>query len=296
MKNKSVDKFEQPKMKNKPATMCKYSLQPPNPIHTSGKQFTRGKKQRAKISHAEVHKQNQTWKRIPHILMKRKNNSHFKRFSKPRFSFTFADRKMLRILASDESKITRKFDITCFTDGSKFNNKHTGLFSTGASAIFNIKTTQTPVATFQWKLSPQHSILQAEVIAIKEACSFLLNSSSCRNMAVAIFSDSHAAISSLTAKSSADQLIISSRSIMDRLAFNTRLTLFGIQGHSGIPTNEKADYLAKAAANNGIPLSIPQLPKQNFHPTKLILRPHILRTNSGEVRVLKQPAIFVKRQ
>ena len=108
----------------------------------------------------------------------------------------------------------------------------------------------------QWKLHHNNSVFQAELMAIKESCSFLLSTNPV-GKSICILTDSLASVHSLTATSSNRPSVLDTRTALDLLSDVASVHIFWIRGHSGIPGNERADHLAKSATTSGTPLSIP---------------------------------------
>ena len=98
------------------------------------------------------------------------------------------------------------------------------------------------------------TVFQAEVSAIMLACSiikcFIL--SDIRFTKVIIYSDSQAALRSLTAMNFKSKVTLECAKTLNRLAatFNARITLRWIKAHVGYEGNELADELAKKGSMN----------------------------------------------
>ena len=167
----------------------------------------------------------------------------------PKFNTTVADATLISELKQHLQHL-KPFHIACFTDGSHINDR------TGAAAVlYDVSTTDT-ITELQWKLHHSNSVFQAELMAIKESCSFLLSTNPV-GKSICILTDSLASVHSLTATSSNRPSVLDTRTALDLLSDVASVHIFWIRGHSGIPGNERADHLAKSATTSGTPLSIP---------------------------------------
>lgn len=151
----------------------------------------------------------------------------------------------LNIQLEAKSQTELKYDLTLFTDGSKFPN------STGCAAY-------DPQSTnfILFKLKKEFSVFSAELIAIREAIRYAINTP---YKTIVIFSDSKSAllsIQSFHSKNTVGQIEAEIVILIEKATIKgQRISLAWIKGHSNISGNEMADYLAKRAANFGSPLS-----------------------------------------
>ena len=87
---------------------------------------------------------------------------------------------------------------------------------TGSELVVYFKYNADPLATFKWRLDDRNTVFQSEMIAIREAYSFL-RSLSCHNASIAIFTDSLSSVHALSAEASSSQLCIDTRRELDIL-------------------------------------------------------------------------------
>ena len=90
------------------------------------------------------------------------------------------------------------------------------------------------------------TVFQAEVYAIKAACS-VLNRNQTRNKQVTFYSDSQAAIRALMSTVVTSRVVLDCRNELQRLADANEITISWIPGHEGYEGNEAADVAAKRA-------------------------------------------------
>ncbi|KZR99519.1 Uncharacterized protein APZ42_004581, partial [Daphnia magna] len=126
--------------------------------------------------------------------------------------------------------------ISVFTDGS-----HDPTDNSTACAIYR-PNNQLKKA---WKLDDGTSIFSAELMAIKKPTELTENDSVAE---IRIFLDSLSAIQAINSPSSTNELTINIRNkALHALSAGTKITLFWIPSHIGIPENAVVDRLANAA-------------------------------------------------
>lgn len=129
--------------------------------------------------------------------------------------------------------------IRCFTDGSKLSNGEAG-----AGAVLMEGEEKESITIYLGKTA---TVFQAEVMAITTTAERLM-AKGVQNEAVAIFSDSQAALRALTKTWSANSLVTRCREVLKNLTTSNEVTLNWLPGHEGIQGNEEADTAAKEAA------------------------------------------------
>ena len=136
--------------------------------------------------------------------------------------------------SSWEEEIPLEDDAVHFnTDGSKTDH---GVGSGIYSEQLNL--------SLSYRLPIQCSVFQAEVMAIKEALSWLKeNIISCKD--IRIFSDSQASLKSLASVSTNSRTVHDCQSSLKEMTEQFNIHLIWVPGHRDIPGNCKADELAK---------------------------------------------------
>ena len=138
---------------------------------------------------------------------------------------------------------TARYDI--FTDGSLQKREKTNL--TGAG--FTISTNGNTVAETSISLGQQATINQCEMMAIYRAAETMLGLSP-RNEVVNFYSDSLSTLIGLNNDSTKSKLTLDTNLMLNALGKQNKITLYKVKAHTGITGNERADELAKIAANN----------------------------------------------
>ena len=125
-----------------------------------------------------------------------------------------------------------------YTDGSKLDNGST------SSAVYIAHNKK----TYSWKLGFQHSILAAELHAIKMSLFIIKLNSHFNKTKIVVFSDSKSALTMIQATNNrSDQNVNDIISLLYELNQSKHTILQWIKGHSGIEGNEIADKAAKSA-------------------------------------------------
>ena len=126
--------------------------------------------------------------------------------------------------------------LTCFTDGSKMDDK--------VGAAFVIKLDDETVSKSSYYLGKLSTVFQAEITGITAVCMELLQSE-IGNREVMIFCDSQAALLALANPEIKSNVVLECANQLDILGERTSVTLSWIKAHVGTEGNEEADSLAK---------------------------------------------------
>ncbi|XP_063893008.1 uncharacterized protein LOC135117540 [Helicoverpa armigera] len=143
-------------------------------------------------------------------------------------------------IADDEEYRNRseEFAVRIFTDGSKIQGK------VGAALSLWDSTTETKA--LKLTLPSYCTVYQAELLALQKAATEALKR---RENTFGIFSDSMAALQTVTNVSAPHPLAVETRDTIRRCKLqNKSVSLFWIKAHTGLEGNERADQLAKEAA------------------------------------------------
>jgi len=127
-------------------------------------------------------------------------------------------------------------DLELFTDGSRNED------GTGSSLVVMFKGKQ--VVTYKFKLDPNINSFQAEVYALKKACSFL----NVNKLSANIFTDSKSAIQSLISEKRKDEICCR---IIEKQNNFGKIKLNWVKAHQGDLGNSLADTAAKEAIYDG---------------------------------------------
>ena len=138
-------------------------------------------------------------------------------------------------LVDFEKCILDDYDILCFTDGSKMNEK-VGL----AFVLF-----QHDLELFyqQFRISDNCSVFQAELLCLNLAVKHVLQYTGAR---ILICSDSLSSLLSLCDIRSFEKLVVEVQSILSN-TLDIYLDFMHVRGHTGIYGNQRADFSAKGA-------------------------------------------------
>lgn len=132
-----------------------------------------------------------------------------------------------------------------FTDGSRTEDPASGVIKVGCA--FVVYEHSSECASSLFRLSPQCSVFQAELFAIKEAVTWCNSQGS----SACISSDSQSALQAINDKYSTNELVSEIRSLI--FGNVNHICLCWVRGHTGIIGNERADELAKSAADSTLP-------------------------------------------
>ena len=163
----------------------------------------------------------------------------------------------------DNGLHTSEEEIQIFTDGSKSKDRvGIGIFS----EQLDLKLSHT--------LPNYCSVIQAEIMAIKTAVQWI-QYMDISNKDIRIFTDSKAALSSLSGVYTTSKIVRECRMSLEEIASHSNVTLTWVPGHRDIYGNCVADSLARAGAGQnhhghicdiGAPLSVcKQLISREFH-------------------------------
>ncbi len=128
-----------------------------------------------------------------------------------------------------------------YTDGSRFNDR-------AGSGVVCYKYGEL-VYEISRHLGTQASVFQAEVLAIKEAMLWSLESEHDGEM-IDIYVDSQAALQAVASFRISSRLVKETVDLLNEVGGKNLLTLHWIQAHAGHSGNEKADQLAKKGASD----------------------------------------------
>ncbi|GBM76560.1 Putative protein in type-1 retrotransposable element R1DM [Araneus ventricosus] len=143
-----------------------------------------------------------------------------------------------------------------YTDGSKTEQ--------GVGAAFCRISHNQVTECWSSKLNPESTVFQAELYALQKAVQLATKNP---NTKIIIFSDSKASIQAVSNPRSRNKM---AREIFASLLENPEIQLNWIKAHVGYQGNEKADQLAKEAADS---VSLPQF----LHLSKSQLTKHLLK-------------------
>ena len=135
-----------------------------------------------------------------------------------------------------------KKPIHCYTDGSKDENG-----KTGSGLTFEMENDKIEDKT---KLPEFCTVFQAELIAITRAAE-IMNEKRITDKIIYIWSDSKSSIDALASIKTKTRTVSIAIQTLNKLATNNKVTIAWIKAHIGIPGNERADELAKAATIDG---------------------------------------------
>ena len=133
-----------------------------------------------------------------------------------------------------------------FTDGS----------STEQGVGYAVITGAEPI---QIRVSPQATIYTAELMAIRDAVTYA--DTHARAASITIVSDSRSALQAISALSTTHPIVNTIRDLL--ILSDKRYSLCWVPGHVGVPGNEQADQLARAAIDI-LPISPLSLPRSDI--------------------------------
>ena len=168
----------------------------------------------------------------------------------PQFGISTSMDSTKSLLESFEETISGN-DFSVFTDGSKMENK------VGAGFVAYNKALKDAERVECWALSPENSVYQAEMSALKKAAEFILVLPEIPNN-VAIYTDALSAVQAVAATSFNSKYVMDTRKTLDKLG--SRLNVHWVKAHVGIKGNELADAAAKEGTRSSNILHVP-IPK-----------------------------------
>lgn len=150
-------------------------------------------------------------------------------------------------------------DISIYTDGSKINDMAGSghvIYHSAYPYIYNKTSTH---------LGPMITVFQAELHAIKEACSFIISDSNimASRKQVVIFCDNQAVIHAIQLPYIKSSLLLETIDKLNYIGSRHQLHVQWCKGHVGIQGNEQADTMAKLGAQARSNGPTPLLPLSN---------------------------------
>ena len=157
-----------------------------------------------------------------------------------------------KLSLSDNIPLLSENGISCYTDGSRTESGVGGGFLTTAN-----NSHSNLISEYSFKLHDFCSVFQAEVVAIHEGATSLLDR---RNTKIVFWSDSLSALQALSNKTTNSKTVKRCHDVLAELATHNNVSLMWVVAHSGHWGNEKADVLAKAgtSCNNLLNSFMPQ--------------------------------------
>ena len=142
------------------------------------------------------------------------------------------------LIDEDQYRRHSNFAIRIFTDGSKIEGR--------VGAALSVWKADAEIKALKFALPSFCTVYQAELLALCRAGDEALKSREC---SFGIFSDSMAALQTVTNPGSTHPLAVETRDTLRRCKLqNKSVSLFWIKAHAGLSGNERADELAKEAA------------------------------------------------
>jgi ribonuclease HI len=139
--------------------------------------------------------------------------------------------------------------INVFTDGSKDDSC--------VGSAFCVFRGGTELSSGQYRLGPFCSVFQSELIAIKKSIEYIANiCNTNETISVIIKSDSQSAIQAIKQFNNSHPIVNEIKELIRSLSKNVIFNIQWVRGHTGIEGNERADTLAKEAANKDLSESI----------------------------------------
>ena len=135
--------------------------------------------------------------------------------------------------------------ITCYTDGSSTSS------GCGAGYIITTDNNNTILDEKSFKLPDYCTVFQAELTAIREACTYLANFT---NKNIIIWTDSESSILAVSALNIRSRTTRDCTDALNSLGNSNSVELRWIAAHTGLWGNEKADELAKLGTTGDSPL------------------------------------------
>ena len=150
------------------------------------------------------------------------------------------------------------YDFEVFTDGSKLE--------TNVGSSFVVYKENSVYLTGISRIGTLCSVFQSELIAIRSAIQSIinLNTNSTNTIKVLFLTDSQSAISAIKQFNNSHPLVIDIKNLIKSCDNSIVFHFKWIKGHSGIDGNERADQMAKLAANLDQSLSVYNLYPLSF--------------------------------
>ncbi|XP_061726217.1 uncharacterized protein LOC133531843 [Cydia pomonella] len=171
-----------------------------------------------------------------------------------------------RICGEEQYQDCEKLQMRIYTDGSRIDGK--------VGAALSIWKDASETKAIKLALSSYCTVYQAELLALNRATKEAERATAATQ--IGIFSDSMAALQATVNPNSRHPLAVESREMIKRCKDqNKNLSLFWIKAHAGLPGNERADELAKAAA-----LKLKKSPDYSMCPISFVKRNLRIQTMS----------------
>jgi ribonuclease HI len=149
------------------------------------------------------------------------------------------------IVFIDSDRNPFEYDLKIFTDGSKVDSS--------VGSTFCVFGDDIEIQSEKYKIGPFCSVFQSELVAIKKSVEFFKRKIECNNsensLRVLILSDSQSAISAIKQHNNSHPIVCDIKNLIRSVDKKVNLHIQWVRGHNGVEGNERADTLAKEAAN-----------------------------------------------